>query len=51
LASAYFSRAHERGTRWDDPQLKIDWPVAAEDAIVSDKDRALPFFRDIEGFV
>ena len=49
--SAYFSREHERGIRWDDPQLKIDWPVAAEDAIVSDKDRALPLFRNIEGFV
>lgn len=49
--SAYFSRDHERGIRWDDPQLKIDWPVAAEDAIVSAKDRALPLFRNIEGFV
>ena len=48
---AYFSPEHERGVRFDDPDLKIEWPVPFEHAIVSDKDRSLPFFCDVEGFV
>lgn len=40
--SAYYSPQHDRGIRWDDPRLGIDWPIAAHEAIVSDKDRALP---------
>ncbi len=31
----------ERGIRFDDPALGIQWPIT--DAIVSEKDRALPF--------
>ncbi len=31
----------ERGIRWDDPSLGIEWPIT-EDVIVSDKDRAWP---------
>ena len=35
----------ELGVRYDDPDLAIAWPVA--DPIVSPKDRALPFLRDV----
>jgi len=45
--SAAYSPAHERGIAWDDPLLAIDWPVAAEAAIVSDKDRRLPRFEEV----
>lgn len=31
----------ERGIRWDDPALSIEWPIR-EDVIVSDKDAAWP---------
>ena len=31
---------HERGVRWDDPTIGIDWPV--EEPIVSDKDNSWP---------
>ena len=31
----------ERGIRWDDPSLRIEWPIT-DDVIVSDKDRAWP---------
>ena len=48
--NAYFSPEHERGVRFDDPDLKIEWPIPFEDAIVSDKDRSLPFFCDVEAF-
>ena len=45
--SAYYSPVHDRGLRWDDPQLGIDWPIAADEALVSDKDRGLPRFADL----
>lgn len=35
----YYSPAHERCIRWDDPELGIDWPVADGGPIVSAKDR------------
>ena len=33
--------------RWNDPQLKIAWPMAEDKAILSDKDRALPLFNEL----
>lgn len=36
----------ERGVRFDDPALGIGWHAGAKDAIVSDKDRRLPLFKD-----
>ena len=33
---------HERGLLWNDPALGIDWPVSADDAVISDRDRQLP---------
>jgi dTDP-4-dehydrorhamnose 3,5-epimerase len=40
--TAFYSPAHDRGIAWDDPDLAIPWPVAAEKAILSDKDRRWP---------
>jgi len=37
--TAYYSPAAERTIVWNDPDLAIQWPVAAADVIVSDKDR------------
>jgi dTDP-4-dehydrorhamnose 3,5-epimerase len=45
--SNFYAAAHEFGVRWNDPQLKIDWPVAEGKAILSDKDRALPLFNEL----
>lgn len=44
--SNFYSRDHDLGVRWNDPDLAIDWPVGPNDAIVSDKDRSLPLLRD-----
>lgn len=40
-----YSAAHDRGVSWSDPDLNVKWPVAAKEAILSEKDRALPAFK------
>ena len=40
--SAPYAPEHDRGVLWNDPALGIDWPVGTSEAIVSDRDRALP---------
>lgn len=44
--SDYWSPDHERGIRWNDPQLGIDWGVDETTAILSERDRQHPLFRD-----
>jgi dTDP-4-dehydrorhamnose 3,5-epimerase len=43
----YYSAENDRGLAWDDPALAIDWPVAAADAVLSDKDRRQPRMTDL----
>ncbi|PIR45651.1 MAG: dTDP-4-dehydrorhamnose 3,5-epimerase [Candidatus Vogelbacteria bacterium CG10_big_fil_rev_8_21_14_0_10_50_13] len=38
-----YSPDHDRGLRWNDPTLAIDWPI--KDPLVSIKDQALPNFN------
>jgi dTDP-4-dehydrorhamnose 3,5-epimerase len=42
----YYAPDCEQGLIWNDPGLAVDWPVAAADAVLSDKDRKLPRFAD-----
>lgn len=37
----FYMPAHEKGIRWNDPDLNIPWPV--KDPILSQKDSQLPF--------
>jgi dTDP-4-dehydrorhamnose 3,5-epimerase len=46
----YYSPASERTILWNDSDLKIDWPIDGQEAIVSDKDRAGSTLRDAELF-
>ena len=39
---APYSREHERGLLWNDPALKIGWPIAENEAIIIERDRNLP---------
>lgn len=34
-----------RGVRWDDPAFGIEWPRAAGERVISDRDAAYPDFR------
>ena len=38
----YYSVEHDRGVLWSDPALGIEWPVSAERAFLSDKDKNWP---------
>jgi dTDP-4-dehydrorhamnose 3,5-epimerase len=40
--SAPYSPAHERGIRWNDPALGIDWGVTEAQAVLSGRDRQHP---------
>jgi dTDP-4-dehydrorhamnose 3,5-epimerase len=42
-----YSREHERGLLWNDPQLGIQWPVDEGRAHLSDADRTHPRLRDL----
>jgi dTDP-4-dehydrorhamnose 3,5-epimerase len=42
----YYAPECDSGLLWSDPTLAIDWPVAAEEAVLSDKDRKLGHFSD-----
>lgn len=42
----FYSKAHEGGIRYDDPNLNIDWEFDLKDVLVSEKDLALPGFGE-----
>ncbi len=44
----YYDPARERGIRYDDLELAIDWPLAVSPPILSAKDQALPAFAEAE---
>ncbi|HZH12157.1 MAG TPA: dTDP-4-dehydrorhamnose 3,5-epimerase [Microvirga sp.] len=45
--SAYYSATHDHGLAFNDPELGIAWPVEADRAIVSDKDRKQPRLAEL----
>jgi len=44
--TSYYAPQAEGGILWSDSQLRIDWPVSAENAVVSDKDAVLPVLKE-----
>lgn len=44
----YYSRDHDAGVRWNDPEIGVNWPVGEAEAHLSDKDKTAPLLRDIE---
>lgn len=39
-----YSPAHDRGIRWDDPDLAIVWPT--KEPVISARDQSLPYYKD-----
>ena len=44
----FYDKASEKGLRYDDPSLGIDWRLAAKEFIVSEKDLVLPTLSNID---
>jgi dTDP-4-dehydrorhamnose 3,5-epimerase len=43
----YYSAQHDYGIRWNDPDLKIEWPFSADRVELSAKDQQQPWFADV----
>lgn len=43
----YYAPDCDLGLQWNDPALGIDWPIAMDEAILSDKDRHHPKLADL----
>jgi dTDP-4-dehydrorhamnose 3,5-epimerase len=46
----YYDAACERGLRWDDPAIGIDWPGVADPDTLSPKDRQQPLLADLPDY-
>ena len=42
--TGFYNRDAERSILWNDPEIGIEWPIAADDAVLSTKDAAAPSF-------
>lgn len=40
----FYDKSSERGIRWNDPELNIDWEIS--EPLLSDKDKIAPFLKD-----
>ena len=45
--SDFYAPDEERGIRWDDPSIAIDWPLGDLDPVLSDRDLAWPHLENV----
>lgn len=45
--TAYYAPECDKGVRWDDPAIGIDWPSVADPDTLSAKDRVQPLLADL----
>ena len=45
--TTHYAPDHDAGVLWNDPALGIEWPVAPQDALLSEKDRCQPRFDEL----
>ena len=43
----YYHPQSESGIRFDDPDLRIDWKIEPDRMVISEKDRNLPYFKQL----
>ena len=48
--TAYYDPASERGLAWDDPDIGIAWPVSADRAVLTERDRTFPRLAELPDF-
>jgi dTDP-4-dehydrorhamnose 3,5-epimerase len=46
----FYSPQHDKGVRWNDPALGIVWPVCADSAILSPRDKTHPLLADLDEY-
>jgi dTDP-4-dehydrorhamnose 3,5-epimerase len=46
--SDFYSREHDTGILWNDPNLRIEWPLGGRNPVLSEKDRQLPRLSEME---
>jgi dTDP-4-dehydrorhamnose 3,5-epimerase len=46
--SDFYAPEGDKGFRWDDPDLGIEWPLPPDGPLLSPKDQLLPLFKDFE---
>jgi dTDP-4-dehydrorhamnose 3,5-epimerase len=44
----FYNKASEQGILYADPTLAINWMIAADRAIISEKDRQLPLLKELK---
>jgi dTDP-4-dehydrorhamnose 3,5-epimerase len=47
---AFYAPAHDKGVRWDDPDLAVDWRLGGRTPILSAKDREQPPWRELPAY-
>lgn len=48
--SDYYAPECDRGVAWNDPDIGIDWPIAAKEAVLSEKDAKQPRLADLPAY-
>ncbi|MCX7883373.1 MAG: dTDP-4-dehydrorhamnose 3,5-epimerase [Brevinematales bacterium] len=46
-ADNFYHPEADGGIRYDDPDIAIEWPIKIDEALLSQKDKNLPFLREI----
>ena len=47
--TSVYSAEHDRGVRWDDPAIGVEWPTM-DQYLLSDKDKTQPYLADLPSY-